>query len=249
MMQNTLITSLLLSSALGFLDNIYIQLQDCCTYTEQSIIFIIDQHNQDYGNFKKDGKPNATIVSLYAAFVTGKDSIVVASQSVVVALYQFSKKNPTHFINRALAFHEWDLFVLEDFCICIHKSKNASSIGLNLKALSPRALVDIESNMPTRPLVFADEKFGNSKSFLSKLFAADRNETTLWSIYMLGHGIIDRYIAGLLVDDFKNTLYFFEHKIRTKILLYKSCFAGGANKESAFQQWVTKGFYRKEAGK
>ncbi len=64
-----------------------------------------------------------------------------------------------------------------------------------------------------------------------------------WSIFILGHGMIDKSIAGISIDDFKTFLSFLEKIISTKLLYYLSCYGAGKNSASIYktsQKGVTK---------
>jgi hypothetical protein len=55
-----------------------------------------------------------------------------------------------------------------------------------------------------------------------------------WIIYITGHGILDTKIVGLSLNDFQQFLNFLEHKIKTQLLMYTSCFAIGVNSDKIF---------------
>ncbi|HEX4068465.1 MAG TPA: hypothetical protein VHX42_00035 [Candidatus Babeliales bacterium] len=55
-----------------------------------------------------------------------------------------------------------------------------------------------------------------------------------WIIYIEGHGLLNTQIVGLGLNDFQQFLSFLEHKIKTQLLMYVSCFAVGVNSDKIF---------------
>lgn len=57
-----------------------------------------------------------------------------------------------------------------------------------------------------------------------------------WSIYINGHGDMNKRIVGLKLEDFSKLLDFLENKINTKLLVYTSRYAAGLNTEKIYNE-------------
>lgn len=55
------------------------------------------------------------------------------------------------------------------------------------------------------------------------------NKMPAWVIYMAGHGLMNKVIAFLSLDNFTHFLHFLETNILTKLFAYSSCYAVGTN--------------------
>ena len=84
-MVSNLYLSFLLPATFGFTENLLIQLEDCCKYKDQGIIFIVDRNNSEYIKLEKRNFNtfHALGISLFASFQNARNSIIVASKSVV----------------------------------------------------------------------------------------------------------------------------------------------------------------------
>lgn len=56
-----------------------------------------------------------------------------------------------------------------------------------------------------------------------------------WSLFMVGHGMINKSIAGLSLAEFQKFLQFLDTAITTKLLVYLSCYAAGTNAEIIYK--------------
>ena len=52
-----------------------------------------------------------------------------------------------------------------------------------------------------------------------------------WSFFVVGHGQLNHYICNLSLAKFRDFLSFLEEKIKTKTLVYMSCYAAGTNEK------------------
>lgn len=57
----------------------------------------------------------------------------------------------------------------------------------------------------------------------------------VWSIYMTGHGTLNRTIAGLSFDQFNTVLDFLDKTIDCRLLVYDSCYAAGVNTDAIYK--------------
>lgn len=100
------------------------------------------------------------------------------------------------------------------------------------------AFLAAQLRYPINPLDYCNyfiQSVWDSKNEESLIFVTNKdykhyNKTApLWSIAMVGHGMIGQAIVGLLLQDFKEFLTFLEKKINTSLLYYDSCYAAGVN--------------------
>ncbi len=61
-----------------------------------------------------------------------------------------------------------------------------------------------------------------------------KQQSPEWVMYIEGHGRIGTRVVGLSLNGFQQFLHFLEHKIKTQLLMYVSCFAVGANTDKIF---------------
>jgi hypothetical protein len=227
MVENSLYLQFLLSGVFGFVENTYIQLQDCCKYKQQGIIFVIDRENQDYEDAKKTNfdEPFMSTVILTGAIMNNNGFPIIASKSVVKALLKY---HDFHDPDRATGYikSRFKIKQLEDFYILF--PINTSIEGLNGENLSEIDWGQVDVYVP------GGDNSSPIENILEKLFK--RNSRILWMVYCIGHGVINNSITGLRISDFTKFMGFLEKKINTKILLYHSCYAGGVNKIKAFEE-------------
>lgn len=57
-----------------------------------------------------------------------------------------------------------------------------------------------------------------------------------WSIFMQGHGVYNQSIVGIQLYKFVDLLNFFAQKIDTRLLVYSSCYAAGANSKAIYDE-------------
>ena len=63
----------------------------------------------------------------------------------------------------------------------------------------------------------------------------DDNYLNRWDMYLTGHGGLGTSIAGMAIPFFESLLTFLNKKIRTRSLLYNTCYAGGKNLKKPYQ--------------
>ncbi len=73
------------------------------------------------------------------------------------------------------------------------------------------------------------------KAIESMLLVPYKPNLPTWNIYLTGHGLTNRSIAGLKIDDFFQLLQHFQ-KIKCSFLHYCSCYAGGYNQNIVKQE-------------
>ena len=94
----------------------------------------------------------------------------------------------------------------------------------------------LEKNKSLKPLPILPNEFKNAFStditpYLEKIFDNNKIYSPFWDIFFEGHGFKDpAVIAGLTPEYFNKVLSFFDQKIKTNMLLVRSCSAGGQNK-------------------
>lgn len=95
-------------------------------------------------------------------------------------------------------------------------------------------LIKINSLSPAALIKYIDNKNKNNYSkeisvaIESMFHIPDKPNSPTWNIYLIGHGLTDRNIAGLSIDNFRKLLKIFQ-KIKCSYLHYVSCYAGGFN--------------------
>lgn len=232
MIENTFYTSLLLSGAFGFMENLYIQLQDCCKYKDQGVIIIVDREGQDYEAMEKNNFKNyaATPLDLHQALTDGKNALIVASKTIATAL----KKLSNHYAkNPKSTFAGWKIYELEDFYIFTHQDHYNSYEDINFKQFIVKTWDEVEQYTP------ATKNATPIHTILSRIFISPVSKSSpinSWMIYLTGHGLPRKFIAGLEIDEFQKFLDFFAKNVFTKIFIYDSCYAGGFNKQLAFEE-------------
>lgn len=101
----------------------------------------------------------------------------------------------------------------------------------NLKRLenfSPTTLVSYLENTQ-------HNKMPMIKAIESTFLIPHESNTPSWNIYLTGHGLTNKSIAGLRIEDFFLLLALFE-KINCSFLHYNSCYAGGYNQKIVTDQ-------------
>ncbi len=228
MVENLLYLQFLLSGAFGFVENTYIQLQDCCKYKQEGIVFIIDRENSDYEEARQEGfKENVmSTISIHGAIMNNEGFPIVASKSVVKTLLNYIDFHPELIKRKEYIFSHLEIRELEDFYVLF--PPGTPTEGFNIKNLRQIQWEQVYHYVPKCDHLMSIEKV------LEKLFKRDSHVS--WMVYCNGHGLINDSIAGLQISDFKKFLAFLEKKINTKILLYNSCYCGGINKIKAFEE-------------
>ncbi len=211
----------------GFVENMLIQLEDCCKYKDQGIIFIVDRNNSEY---LQADKFEALGSFLFVTLENGKSSIIVVSKSVAARVAKL--------FDKSLGALGWNVKKLEDFYILTHSGKNFTGIDIQLSKL-PDVSWDEVKKYTLEP-----ENEKPMTDVLSKLFVtlpekikdSSSRPITSWMIYLIGHGFAKNSISGFSIKEFKNIIDYFQKKIKTKIFIYNSCFSGGVNKNLAFEK-------------
>ncbi|MGC2310324.1 MAG: hypothetical protein WA432_01730 [Candidatus Babeliaceae bacterium] len=99
-------------------------------------------------------------------------------------------------------------------------------------------------NKPVPEPAFADyfmeavwDKINNrSNLFVTNNEYKEKSGSILpWAIFINGHGVINTTIADITLQKFKDFLVFLENKIKTKLLIYTSCYAAGINSEIIYR--------------
>ena len=108
----------------GFVENMLIQLEDCCKYKDQGIIFIVDRNNSEY---LQADKFEALGSFLFVTLENGKSSIIVVSKSVAARVAKL--------FDKSLGALGWNVKKLEDFYILTHSGKNFTGIDIQLSKL------------------------------------------------------------------------------------------------------------------
>ncbi len=232
----SLYLSFLLAGGLGFMDNMYVQLQDCCKYKQQGIVFCIDRENQDYTISKQSEFVLMSPISslLFGAIVSNNGFPIIASKSSVITLFNLlNSYAQTHEKLKALKDVIVKAFVIkevDDFYILIPNGAQIKGINNNLTTVK-----SVPSEMPSSWFPFYQTNTPINQ-ICEKIFASYKEAPDVsWMIYLVGHGYPEKAIGGLTISEFKQFINFINGKINTKIFLYTSCYAGGENKIKGFE--------------
>ncbi len=118
--------------------------------------------------------------------------------------------------------------------------KFALSLGLNVDAMPQIPSVGLTEYISKNA-----KNIPNKQDFaasLNKIFVLNADyykenrsaDIPAWTIFLSGHGDIESLIVGLPLSAFPNILSFFDEKINTRLLVYLSCYAAGANAEKIY---------------
>lgn len=78
------------------------------------------------------------------------------------------------------------------------------------------------------------------EKFLTSLFHKRTPDIFLeWTFYILGHGAVNYSVAGIPIFAFPSMLNFFAERLNTKLIVYTTCFGGGTNIETVFNDFKT----------
>lgn len=113
-------------------------------------------------------------------------------------------------------------------------------LGLKIEHMETIKLKDITYAQQTSanyvPRAFYNKKSKKSDVFcLYSDYAKTKISAPMWSICIHGHGQIEESIVGMDISYFQRVLNFLNRFIKTRVLLYRSCFASGINNELIFK--------------
>jgi hypothetical protein len=121
-----------------------------------------------------------------------------------------------------------------------HYNKNLElpsevELKLGLK-INHMETITIEQIVKTKESLFADY-FVEAMNFIfctKSDYRIAKLNSYEWVVYIHGHGAINAMVTGLRLNDFQQFLTFLENKIKTRLLMYESCFAVGVNSDKIF---------------
>ncbi len=203
-------------------------------------IFIIDGIDHDFEVAKsKNFDYITTNMMTLAAALESKKSWLIVSKSIMVSYVKYWKNYVSHaWENKKKVLEDWRMQSFGDFYIFVHNSNYSVNLGTRIRE---REIEEIEKYVVTnqkKPI----------KETLTKFFEKYSSRSHSWMLIFSGHGTPDEYIAGLTIPEFKNTLDICNQKISTKLFMYESCFAGGKNKITAFEDFTKNMAYAEQNG-
>jgi hypothetical protein len=229
---------------------------------QEGLIIILDRSNSE---FLKLTNPAGTNTCTYA--LEAHSPILVSKSILAHALllkpYEtktITDKKTTISKEERIkedVLNKWVIKELDDYYILVPKDKlDTLSNYLNITNLKEVSINDIKTEYNSlikytiaAGVAVSQEIFNQTAptQTLNKLFLLPSKEITpmLWTVYLVGHGIYEGYlikstIADLSIKEFQELLNFLASKIKTKLLIYSSCYAGGSNKIKAFNDAIQK---------
>lgn len=119
-----------------------------------------------------------------------------------------------------------------------HVSATEQALGFKVNHMKTVKVTDIKAALPE------PQDADYFIKALPKIFVTNseypkqsKNSIPAWAIYLNGHGSINDSLAHLTLEQFRTFLTFLENKIRTKLLLYESCYAAGVNTEIIYKDF------------
>ena len=121
-------------------------------------------------------------------------------------------------------------------------------LGLKVQHLKTVKAADIKRPLPAP--TYADyflEALWDKKKSTSTLFVTNSDYhkaksialKPAWAFFIVGHGLMNKTMAGMRIEQFKDFLTFLQHKITTKLLYYSTCFGAGDTHEKLYKDTET----------
>jgi hypothetical protein len=210
---------------------------------QEGLIIILDRNNTEFLNLADPVETNEFAHALKA------HSPILVSQSIfanillslhehVIPLREELLKNNT--------LKAWVIKELDDYYILIPKNKiDTLKNYLNITDLKIVTVTEARFSALSKKYARATQDDSLFSAALNKLFLPSSKEIAPihWTIFLAGHGHYESdthkgKIADLSIPEFQDVLNFLESKIKTKLLMYQSCYAGGENKIKAFNDML-----------
>lgn len=243
MVSNILKLSVLFAGFEGFVENLRLQLSDCCAYRQEGIVILMDRADSEREGLKNGycAVGGAIGLVLYRGLIGNKNTPILVSKSVLANILEWLNKQSS-LVLPILPAH-WTVFELADFyflvpTIWLEKKKYLQDvdIGINIHKLSRVSWNKILPYAPSKDNVIPFEDV-LSRLFVTKQQLKQTGATpTKWMIFLSGHGSKETTIADMSIEEFKNFTHFLKNDINTKIFIYLSCFAGGINKIKGYER-------------
>ena len=99
------------------------------------------------------------------------------------------------------------------------------SLGLRVNHMPSVSIVDIQNPKSYTTASYFVSNLRNI--FCLKTDYFNEQKLPIWSIFMVGHGLTNKIIVSLSLEEFRQCLEFFNTQIVTRFLVYDSCYTAG----------------------